>query len=106
MLVPNCDVISILEYIDEKTFLATCLIIKFKYNIYHHTTPFTFQMKEEDKLAYYEEAMKKGLGGYLMPDSFTSIGKFKVKTPKYNSPVDMYSEQTMDDMICGSGNVE
>jgi len=68
--------------------------------------PVPKEMKEEDKLAYYEEAMKKGLGGYLMPDQFTSIGKFKVKTPKYNSPVDMYSDQTMDDMICGSGNVD
>ena len=51
-------------------------------------------------------AMKKGLGGFIMPDSFTCVGKFKVKTPKYNSPRDMYSDQTMDDMICGSGNVE
>lgn len=63
-------------------------------------------MSEEDKLAYYEMAMKKGLGGFIMGDSFTTIGKFKVKTPKYNCPKDLYSEQTMDDMVAGSGSVE
>ena len=96
----------------EKVEIQTCFSKDFNYlyisdlNIYILPIQYTFQMKEEDKLAYYEEAMKKGLGGYLMPDQFTSIGKFKVKTPTYNSPVDMYSDQTMDDMICGSGNVE
>jgi len=68
--------------------------------------PLEKEMSEEDKLAYYEMAMKKGLGGFIMGDSFTTIGKFKVKTPKYNCPKDLYSEQTMDDMVAGSGSVD
>ena len=36
---------------------------------------------------------------------FTSVGKMKIKTPKYNSPKTMYSEDTLDNMVGGS-NVE
>ena len=61
-----------------------------------------FQMTKEEKLAYYEMAMKKGLERFLIPDNFTSVGKMRVKTPKYNTPKDLYSDDTMDDMVCGS----
>merc|ERR1719360_304605 len=47
-------------------------------------------------------AMKKGLERFLIPDNFTSVGKMRVKTPKYNTPKDLYSDDTMDDMVCGS----
>ena len=30
----------------------------------------------------------------------------QVKTPKYNCPVGLYSDTTMDEMISGSGGVE
>ena len=59
-------------------------------------------MTEEDKLAYYEQAMNKGLGGCLMQTMFTSVGKPRIKTPKYNSPKDLYSNETMDDIVTGS----
>jgi len=60
------------------------------------------EMTKEEKLAYYEMAMKKGLERFLIPDNFTSVGKMRVKTPKYNTPKDLYSDDTMDDMVCGS----
>ena len=37
---------------------------------------------------------------------FTTVGKFKVKTPKYNCPVDLYSEAAMDEMVGGSAGLE
>ena len=65
-------------------------------------SPFSFQMTKEEKLAYYEMAMKMGLPSRLIPDNFTCIGKMRIKTPKYNSPRVMYSEDTLEDMIGGS----
>jgi hypothetical protein len=35
-------------------------------------------MTDEEKLAYYEEAMRKGLQSRLIPHFFTTIGKMKV----------------------------
>ena len=64
------------------------------------------QMSEEEKLKYYQDAMSQGLGSRLGPHSFTTIGKFKVKVPKYNCPQDLYSDATMDDMIGGAGAVD
>ena len=63
-------------------------------------------MTDEEKLAYYEDAMKKGLPSRLIPRFFTTIGKMKVKTPKYNCPVDLYSETTMDEMVSGTSELE
>jgi len=60
------------------------------------------EMTKEEKLAYYEMAMKMGLPSRLIPDNFTCIGKMRIKTPKYNSPRVMYSEDTLEDMIGGS----
>ena len=59
-------------------------------------------MTKEERLAYYKLAMEKGLGGFLNPDNFTSVGKPRVKTPKYNCPRELYSDDTMDDMVSGS----
>ena len=36
-------------------------------------------MTDEEKLAYYEEAMARGLESRLIPKFFTTIGKMKVK---------------------------
>ena len=36
------------------------------------------QMSEEERLAYYQEAMKRGLESRLVPPFFTCIGKMKV----------------------------
>ena len=36
------------------------------------------QMTEEERLAYYQEAMKRGLESRLVPPFFTCIGKMKV----------------------------
>ncbi len=59
-------------------------------------------MTQEEKMAYYQRAMKKGLERFLIPDNFTTVGKPKVKMPKYNCPKELYSDETMDDMITGS----
>lgn len=64
------------------------------------------KMSEEEKLKYYEEAMRLGLGSRLGSHCFTTVGKFKVKVPKYNCPQDLYSETTMDDMVGGAGAVD
>merc|ERR1711872_368004 len=64
------------------------------------------KMTDEEKLAYYEEAMARGLESRLIPKFFTTIGKMKVKTPKYNCPVDLYSETTMDEMISGTSSLD
>jgi len=64
------------------------------------------KMTEEEKLKYYEEAMRRGLGSRLGSHYFTTIGKFKVKVPKYNCPEKLYSETTMDDMVGGAGSVD
>jgi len=64
------------------------------------------EMTEEERLAYYQEAMKRGLESRLVPPFFTCIGKMKVKTPKYNSPEGMYSEGTMDEMVSGTSGLD
>lgn len=58
-------------------------------------------MTREERLAWYEKAMKEKLSR-LQADMFTSVGKMKIKTPKYNSPKIMYSEDTLEDMVGGS----
>jgi len=62
------------------------------------------EMTKEEIMAYYEMAMKKGIRDIsrLIPDNFTCIGKMKIKTPKYNSPIKAYSEECLDDMVGGS----
>lgn len=60
------------------------------------------EMTREERLAYYEMAMKKGLERFLIPDNFTSCGKPRIKTPKYNCPLDMYADETVDEMVSGS----
>lgn len=60
------------------------------------------EMTKEEKLAYFEMAMKKGIKGFLIPDSFSAVGKPKMKTPKYNSPIDLYAEDTLDKMVSDS----
>ena len=42
---------------------------------YHSILP---QMTEEERLAYYQEACKRGLESRLIPPFFTCIGKMKV----------------------------
>jgi len=59
------------------------------------------EMTREERLAWYEKAMKEKLSR-LQADMFTSVGKMKIKTPKYNSPKIMYSEDTLEDMVGGS----
>jgi len=62
------------------------------------------EMTEEEKMAYYQMAMKNGIKDItrLIPDMFTSVGKMKIKTPKYNSPLKAYSDEVLDDMVGGS----
>merc|ERR1719367_2185933 len=63
-------------------------------------------MTEEERLAYYQEACKRGLESRLIPPFFTCIGKMKVKTPKYNCPIGMYSDTTMDEMVSGTSGLD
>jgi len=64
------------------------------------------EMTEEERLAYYQEACKRGLESRLIPPFFTCIGKMKVKTPKYNCPIGMYSDTTMDEMVSGTSGLD
>jgi len=59
------------------------------------------EMTREERMAWYQQAMKEKLSR-LQADMFTSVGKMKIKTPKYNSPKTMYSEDTLDNMVGGS----
>jgi len=61
---------------------------------------------DQDSSTYYQEAMSRGLGSRLGTHQFTTVGKMKVKCPKYNSPGDLYSDETMDEMISGVGNID
>ena len=63
-------------------------------------------MSEEQRAAYYQQAMRQGLGSRLIQPHFTTVGKMKVKTPKYNCPLDLYSDTTMDEMISGTGSLD
>jgi len=64
------------------------------------------KMTEEERRQYWQEAMRHGIGSRVIPKHFTTVGKMKVKTPKYNCPVGLYSDTTMDEMISGSGGVD
>jgi len=63
-------------------------------------------MSEEEKKMYWQQAMNQGLGSRLIPKHFTTVGKMKVKTPKYNCPLGLYSETTMDEMISGTSSLD
>ena len=80
-------------------------------------------MSEQDRLAYYNEAMRLGLGSRLDKPFFTTVGKMRVmmtwyrvtmimgfllqvKVPKYNNPRDLYSDDVMDEMISGTTSIE
>lgn len=63
-------------------------------------------MTEEERRLYWKHAMDQGLGSRLIPKHFTTVGKMKVKTPKYNCPQGLYSDTTMDEMISGSSSVD
>eukprot|EP00092_Neocalanus_flemingeri_P020876 GFUD01022614.1.p1 GENE.GFUD01022614.1~~GFUD01022614.1.p1 ORF type:complete len:233 (-),score=56.25 GFUD01022614.1:66-764(-) len=64
------------------------------------------EMNEQDRLTYYNEAMKLGLGSRLQQPFFTTVGKMKVKVPKYNSPGNLYSEGVMDEMVSGTTSID
>ena len=75
-------------------------------------------MEEEDRKVYYEDAMRRGLDSRLQVPFFTTVGKSrvilvdnlsvsrdwntKVKTPKYNNPRSLYSDDVMDEMVSGT----
>ena len=80
-------------------------------------------MGEEDRKIYYEEAMRRGLDSRLQVPFFTTVGKsrvilvdnltesevteiLEVKTPKYNNPRSLYSEDVMDEMVSGTTAIE
>jgi hypothetical protein len=49
--------------------------------------------------------MKRGLqGDYEIPCMFTSIGKPRMKTGKYNVPVGLYSDETLLELASTGGN--
>ena len=82
------------------------------------------QMGEEDRKIYYEEAMRRGLDSRLQVPFFTTVGKsrvilvdnltesvkwseiLEVKTPKYNNPRSLYSDDVMDEMVAGTTAIE
>jgi len=64
------------------------------------------QMTEADRILYYEEAMKAGLNSRLQVPYFTTVGKIRVKVPKYNSPRQLYSEDIMDEMVSGTSSID
>merc|ERR1719495_2808374 len=64
------------------------------------------RMTEHDRLAYYNEAMRLGLGSRLEVPFFTTVGKMRVKVPKYNNPRDLYSDGVMDEMISGTSSID
>ena len=45
------------------------------------------KMTDEEKLAYYEEAMRRGLQSRLIPKFFTTVGKMKVHLAILNLPL-------------------
>jgi len=64
------------------------------------------QMSESDRLVYYEKAMKAGLNSRLQVPFFTTVGKMRVKVPKYNSPRQLYSDDMMDEMVSGTSSID
>ena len=81
-------------------------------------------MSEADRMEYYDQAMKAGLNSRLQVPFFTTVGKLKVKVPKYNSPrsvsnqwtpcqsivngviFQLYSDDMMDEMVSGTSSIE
>lgn len=53
---------------------------------------------------YFADAMKSGLAGFDSPGIFTSVGKPRVKTGKYNSSVGLYCDDTIMELATGSGS--
>merc|ERR1712214_178487 len=57
--------------------------------------------KPKRGLEYYWDAMQNGpeLSGFLpIPDNFTTVGKPQIVVNQYDSPLDVYSEDTLDEM--------
>jgi len=57
--------------------------------------------KPKKGLEYYYDAMTNGpqLTGFLpLPDNFTTVGKPQIVVNQYDSPLDVYSEDTLDEM--------
>merc|ERR1712018_735911 len=59
--------------------------------------------KERPKrgLEYYYDAMMNGpqLSGFLpLPPNFTTVGKPQIVVNQYDSPLDVYSEDTLEEM--------
>ena len=56
-------------------------------------------------ISYYTEAMKKGYqGDFSSPGMFTSVGKPRMKTGKYNVPVGLYSDDTLLELASSGGH--
>ena len=50
-------------------------------------------------LGYYRDALKShGLGGKI-PDCFTTCGKPNVENIQYNSPIEIYDKDTVEEMV-------
>lgn len=64
------------------------------------------QMSDQDRMEYYDNAMKAGLNSRLQVPFFTTVGKAKVKVPKYNSPRQLYSDDMMDEMVSGTSSID
>lgn len=61
--------------------------------------------KTQEAATYYAAAMKKGLeGDYSIPNMFTSVGKPRMKTGKYNVPVGLYSDETLLELASSSNH--
>lgn len=58
----------------------------------------------EDMAAYYADAMLHGYTNMESPGMFTSCGKPRLKTGKYNVPVTLYSEETLMELSSSGGH--
>merc|ERR1711902_333047 len=57
--------------------------------------------KPKRGLEYYYDAMTNGpqLSGFLpLPDNFTTVGKPQIVVNQYDSPLDVYSDDTLEEM--------
>ena len=68
--------------------------------ISNHTASQDNSVKEGGSgIAYYMAAMKDhGLAGKI-PTTFTTCGKPHFESLQYNSPIDIYGEETVDEMV-------
>jgi len=67
-------------------------------------TVVTFPLKFQ-AISYYTEALKKGYtGDFSSPGMFTSVGKPRMKTGKYNVPVGLYSDETLLELSSSGGH--